>query len=104
MEARFIYITCQDRAEAWKIGRALVQQRLAACANILDHMTAIYWWEGKLVEDQEVVLILKTREEQIPKLTELVNALHSYSVPCVVALPILEGNEAYLDWIHKETT
>ncbi|MEM7372499.1 MAG: divalent-cation tolerance protein CutA [Bacteroidota bacterium] len=104
MEVRFIYITCKDRAEATLLGRQLVEARLAACANILDGMASLYWWEGKVVEDQETVLILKSRAELLDVLTAKVRELHSYDLPCVIALPITEGNQAYLQWIQKETT
>ncbi len=102
-DARFVYITTADRDEAVKIGRALVESRLAACANVTDRVTSIYWWDGAVQEDGEAVLILKSRAGLIDALTEKVKALHTYSCPCVVALPIDAGNAAYLDWIAAET-
>ena len=98
-----LYITAGSRDEAKKIGRALVEDRLAACANVIDGMESVYWWEGKLTEDREAVLIVKTRAELVAQVTARVKALHSYTVPCVVALPILDGNPAYLDWLGAET-
>jgi len=103
MDFRLLYITAGSRDEAKKIGRALVDERLAACANVIDGMESVYWWEGKLTEDKEAVLIVKTRAELVEKLTARVKALHSYTVPCVVALPILDGNPAYLEWLGAET-
>lgn len=103
MDARMLYITASSRDEAKKIGRALVEARLAACANVIDGMESTYWWEGKLAEDREAVLIVKTRADLVAAVTARVKALHSYSVPCVVALPILDGNPDYLDWIAAET-
>jgi periplasmic divalent cation tolerance protein len=103
MDMRLVYMTAASRDEARKIGRALVEGRLAACANVIDGMESIYWWEGKLTEDREAVLIAKTRAERVPALIERVKQLHSYTVPCVVALPILAGNPAYLDWLAAET-
>lgn len=102
--ARFVYITASNRAEAVQIGRTLVEARLAACANVIDSVTSIYWWEGAVQEDTEAVLVLKTQAELVPALTERVKVMHSYSCPCVVALPIEDGNPAYLDWIARETT
>lgn len=102
--ARFVYITAGNRAEAVQIGRTLVEARLAACANVIDPVTSIYWWEGAVQEDTEAVLVLKTQAELVPALTERVKAMHSYSCPCVVALPIEDGNPAYIDWIARETT
>lgn len=98
-----LYITAGSRDEAKRIGRALVEDRLAACANVIDGMESVYWWEGKLTEDKEAVLIVKTRAELVAQVTAKVKALHSYTVPCVVALPILDGNPAYLDWLGAET-
>jgi periplasmic divalent cation tolerance protein len=103
MEFRFVYMTASSRDEARKIGRALVEERLAACANVIDGMESVYWWQGKLTEDREAVLIAKTRADLLPALTERVKALHSYSVPCVVALPVLTGNPDYLGWLGAET-
>lgn len=104
MEARFVYVTCANREEALKVGRTVVEKRLAACANILDNMTSIYWWEGKLTEDSETVLVFKSHAELMDELIATVKAVHGYSVPCVVALPILEGNPDYLTWLEEETS
>lgn len=103
MDFRLVYMTASSRDEARKIGRTLVEERLAACANVIDGMESTYWWQGTLTEDREAVLIAKTRADLIPALTERVKALHSYTVPCVVALPILAGNPAYLEWLRTET-
>jgi periplasmic divalent cation tolerance protein len=104
MSAMFVYVTAPSPEEAARIGRAVVEERLAACANVLDGMHSIYRWRGRLEEAKEVVLILKTRAERLPELTARVKALHSYEVPCVVALPIAGGNAAYLDWISAEAS
>jgi periplasmic divalent cation tolerance protein len=99
----FVYITTSSRTEALSIGRAVVGERLAACANVLDGMTSIYWWEQSLQEDGEASLILKTRGDLIERLTARVRELHSYACPCVVAMPIASGNPGYLDWVFQET-
>lgn len=103
MNGRFVYMTMESADQARRIGRALVEARLAACVNIVDGMTSIYWWQGKIDEGREAVLIAKTRVELVAPLTEKVRAMHSYSVPCVVSLPIDGGNPAFLDWIAAET-
>lgn len=103
MDFRLVYMTASSRDEAKRIGRALVEERLAACANVIDGMESVYWWQGKLTEDREAVLIAKTRADLVPALTERVLALHSYTVPCVVALPLVDGNPAYLAWLGAET-
>jgi periplasmic divalent cation tolerance protein len=97
------YITAGSRDEALKIGCALVEERLAACANLIEGVTSIYRWEGAIQQDAEVALLVKTRMEFVPRLAERVGALHSYDCPCVVALPIEGGNPAFLDWIVAET-
>lgn len=97
-----IYITCGSHDEAIKIARTAVEERLAACANIIGDMRSVYWWQDKIVEDDEIVLILKTTAEKVAALTERVKALHSYDLPCVVEIPLRGGNAAYLDWIAAE--
>jgi periplasmic divalent cation tolerance protein len=103
MSFEFVYITASSPDEARKIGRVLVEERLAACVNIFDRMSSLYWWEGKVDEGNEAVLIAKTREDLVPAITDRVKALHSYSCPCVVALPITQGNQDFLAWIGRET-
>jgi periplasmic divalent cation tolerance protein len=103
MQAMFVYVTASSRQEALSIGRAVVGERLAACANILDGMTSIYWWEQSLRQDGEASLILKTRSDLIERLTARIRQLHSYACPCVVAIPIAGGNPVYLQWILQET-
>jgi periplasmic divalent cation tolerance protein len=103
MSAVLVYITCQDRDEATRIARALVEERLAACANVHGAIDSFYWWEGKVQSGAEVALIAKTRAELTDALTARVKKLHSYSVPCVVALDIEGGNRDFLDWIERET-
>ncbi len=97
-----VYVTAASRAEALQLGRALVDERLAACANVLDGMTAIYHWEGKLQEEDEAVLILKTRADRLADLTARLIELHSYDLPCVVAWTIETGHAPYLDWLRDE--
>ncbi|MFM2377052.1 MAG: hypothetical protein RLZZ165_2149 [Bacteroidota bacterium] len=103
MRAVFIYVTCKDRQEAVALGKAAVGARLAACANVMDGMQSIYWWEGQLETSTEAILIMKTREDLVHPLTEKVKSMHSYTVPCVVALPIVAGNGDYLEWLFQET-
>ena len=104
MTLSLVYITANDEGQAREIGRALVEARLAACANILGGMNSIYWWDGEVEEAAEAILIVKTREALIPALVEKVRSMHSYECPCVVSLPILSGNPGYLNWIQGETT
>ncbi len=103
MTQTLIYITTQTEDEAREIGRKLVETRLAACANVLPGMTSLYWWEGKVEEAAETVLILKTQEKLVNEVVEQVKSLHSYTCPCIISLNITNGNEEFLNWIIKET-
>ena len=97
------YVTVSSMEEAKNISYTLVESKLAACANIVPSITSVYTWQGKICEDQECLLIIKTRKELFPALREKVKSLHSYTVPEIIALPILEGSKSYLDWIREET-
>ncbi len=104
MEIRFVYMTVGDAQEAAAIGRELVESRLAACVNILPSMHAIYRWKGDLEEDSEVVMIVKTTQQRMPALIEKVRSLHSYSCPCIVSLPVVEGHTPFLEWVKSQVT
>jgi periplasmic divalent cation tolerance protein len=101
-DINFVYMTCANKEEARNIGRVLVESRLAACVNILDSMESLYWWDGAVQNDQETVLIAKTRREKVPELKKQVISHHSYECPCIVCLPVDGGHEAYLDWIRSQ--
>jgi len=98
-----VYMTMKNKAQARHIGRTLVKEHLAACVNIIDNMESIYWWNGRMNNDHEVVMAAKTRMELVNALTSRVKKLHTYECPCVVAYQITGGNEQYLRWIKKET-
>jgi periplasmic divalent cation tolerance protein len=102
-EYDIVYVTVENAAEASSIGRAVVGERLAACANILSGVSSIYWWDGGVQEAGEVVMILKTRRERLDSLMARIRELHSYECPCIVAVPIAKGNPAFLEWIGRET-
>ena len=99
-----IYVTAPSKAEAMTIARALVDEKLAACANVLGDATSIYRWQGKVEEAQEIVLIAKTRRDLADKALERVKALHSYDVPCAVVYDMAAGLPDYLTWIDRETS
>jgi periplasmic divalent cation tolerance protein len=101
MKIIFAYITAKNKSEAKKIGKALLQERLAACVNIFDNMSSMYWWEGKIEEASETVLIAKTTKELFPKLSEKVKLIHSYSVPCILQIPVTDGNSEYINWLKE---
>ena len=101
-EACFVYMTAGSKEEANAIGRCLVEEKLAACVNIIDGMTSIYRWEGKLESASETVVIAKTMSETVEALTERVKALHSYDCPCIVKLALQGGNHDFLSWIEEQ--
>ena len=99
----FVYVTTKHKEEALAIGRTLVEERLAAGVNILDSLHSLYWWKGAVREAPEAAFIAKTRSELVPRVISRVKELHSYEVPCVVALPVADGNPDFLDWVSAET-
>jgi periplasmic divalent cation tolerance protein len=103
MAVMFVYVTASGAEEAERIGRAVVADRLAACANVLAPVRSIYWWRGALEDANEAVLILKTTRERMPELLARVKALHSYECPCIEALEVTDGNPDFLAWVERET-
>ncbi len=102
MKVNLIYITTGNKEEAKTIGKELITSRLAACVNIVDNMNSLYMWEGELQDDNETILIVKTEETHVPALIEKVKSIHSYDCPCVLSLPVSDGNKAFLNWIASE--
>ncbi len=103
MAHNLIYMTTETEADAERIGRALVGERLAACINIIVGMRSMYWWDGAVQQSSETILIAKTRTSLVDRLTERVRELHAYDCPCIVSLAIDGGNPAFLDWIDEAT-
>uniref|UniRef100_A0A182NAD3 Uncharacterized protein n=1 Tax=Anopheles dirus TaxID=7168 RepID=A0A182NAD3_9DIPT len=95
------FVTTPDSQVATNLARRLVEAKLVACVNIIPGLTSIYAWEGKVNEDPEVLMMLKTRTERIAEVTRFVRENHPYSVAEVIALPIADGNASYLEWIGK---
>ena len=99
-----VLVTAPDQSTAEKIANALVERNLAACVNILPGMRSIYRWEGKIHDEGEVLMLIKTRREIFdPALISYIQELHPYQTPEIIALPILMGEPTYLDWILAET-
>ena len=96
-----VYVVCKDKEEAKKIGKKLVDERLVACANFFP-LNSIYWWKDKIVEDEEVALLLKSKKENFEKIKEEVINLHSYEVPCIIQLNVAKADEEYLKWLKEE--
>ncbi|MFQ5729993.1 MAG: divalent-cation tolerance protein CutA [Waddliaceae bacterium] len=103
MDKVVVLITSPSKGEAEKIGRTLVEAQLAACANILPSVTSIFSWEGKVCQEEEVLIVVKSRKTVLERLIEVVKKHHSYSLPEIIALPIIGGSEDYLNWILENT-
>jgi len=89
--------------QAERIAESLLEAKLAACVNLTGKIKSKYWWEGKIQTDEEVLLIIKTRQELVEKLTAKIKEVHPYQVPEIISLEIKEGNSDYLDWILAST-
>jgi len=98
-----VLITTSDEVEAGRIARALVEARLSGCVNIIKDIRSIYSWQGKIEDENEVLMVVKTRESLFDSLMEKVKELHSYTVPEIIALPIIRGSEDYLKWLKEVT-
>jgi periplasmic divalent cation tolerance protein len=100
-ERYVVLITASNAEEAAKIAFALVDEKLAKCVNIIKDIRSIYFWQGKVEDGPECLMIAKTQKSKFPALTKRVKELHSYSVPEIIALPIVEGSEDYLKWLDS---
>jgi periplasmic divalent cation tolerance protein len=98
-----VVVTAGDAETLVKLTRTLVEERLAACGQNIASIRSIYRWDGAVQDDSEARVALHTRASLVPELTERVKALHSYDVPCVIALPVVGGNPAYIEWVLAET-
>ena len=98
-----VYITAPQGVKAKQLVESILKYRLAACINLIPHVQSRYWWEGKLDSAKEALLIIKTRRSHVKKLMHFVMRIHPYTVPEIIALPIIDGHKPYLQWLHKET-
>ena len=99
MGTQLIYITVGNTDEALKIASVLVKERLAACANIIENVRSVYVWNDEFHDEKEALLLAKTVENRVPELIRRVREIHSYECPCIVSLPITQGNTPFLDWV-----
>lgn len=102
-EYAVVFITASSLEEAQKISRTLVEERLFACANIISPIQSIFHWQGKLCDEKEVLIIAKTKTGLFKEVVKRVKNLHSYQVPEVLFLPVLQGSQDYLQWVDQET-
>jgi periplasmic divalent cation tolerance protein len=98
-----VMITADSAEQADSISRQLIELRLAACVSTLGSVNSVFWWQGKTNSEREFLLLAKTRASFLPRLVATVKKIHTYSVPEIIALPIVGGNADYLDWLSNET-
>lgn len=98
-----VFVTTQSRREALRIAKAAVRKKLAACGNVVPSVSSIFRWKGRVQSSREGLLIMKTSARRYPALAKLVQSMHSYEVPEIIALSIDKGLDPYLEWVHKET-
>jgi periplasmic divalent cation tolerance protein len=103
VQAVVVLVTCGSEEEAVKIAHSLVEERLAACVNFISPVRSIYRWEGKIWDEKEWILIIKTQKKRFEELEKKVKSLHSYSVPEIISLPVVEGASSYLKWLEEMT-
>jgi len=96
-----VFVTCEHREQAERIARSVVEDKLAACVNLLPGVRSCYVWERKLTWSEELLLIIKTTRGRFAQLEDRIRALHSYEVPEIIGVPIEDGSEKYLDWIDR---
>lgn len=94
--------TCASAAEAERIARGLVEKKLAACVNVLPAVRSLYRWKGVVEDQQESMMVIKSSRELLDPLRAEIEKLHSYEVPEVIAVPIVDGSEGYLEWLDRE--
>ena len=98
-----IFCTVSPKEEAKNIAKAIIEKKLAACANIIEGITSIYEWEGEICTEEECLMIIKTKKKIFSRIKEEIVSLHPYEVPEIISLPITEGLESYLSWVDKNT-
>ena len=102
MSYLLVLSTASSEKEARKLAQILLDRRLAACVNILPRIESHYWWRGRKEKAREALLLIKTQSSAFKKLEKIIRKHHSYSVPEIIALPILKGSRPYLDWLSRE--
>ena len=94
-----VITTTSNKKEAVKIVRSLLKERLIACANIVGPVSSLFWWQGKIHEENEFMVFMKSQKSLFKRLSERVTIIHSYDVPEIITLPIIEGSPPYLEWL-----
>jgi periplasmic divalent cation tolerance protein len=103
VDAIVVLVTFGSEEEALKIANTLVEEHLAACVNLVSPIRSIYRWEGKIWDEKEWLLIIKTQKQRFEELEKKVKSLHSYAIPEIISFPITEASSTYLNWIKENT-
>lgn len=103
MEAIVVFITAPNEDEAARISKTIVEERLAGCVNIVRGIRSIYTWQGKIEDESEALMIVKTQKGLFESLSKRIKEVHSYTVPEIIAIPIINGSEDYLKWLKEVT-
>src|SRR5271156_3803875 len=101
-DVTMIYSTFPTQEAALSVARALLEQKLIACANVYDNVTSLYRWEGKIQQEPEAVLIAKTRKDRVAEVIKAIKNVHSYEVPCIIAYPVEQGFPPFIQWVKGE--
>ena len=96
-----VLITAANKGQARTIAAALVQHKFVACVNVIDRVSSLFWWKGTVDKAVEVLLVAKSTRAKLSRIIALVTSMHSYTVPEIIALPVVGGNQDYLDWIDE---
>jgi len=101
MKLIIVLMTASSKKEAEDITHKLLEERLIACANIVDNVSSLFWWKQKIEQENETLVVMKSSEKMFKQLTQRIQQLHSYQVPEILALPIVAGSQPYLDWMKS---
>ncbi len=104
IQVLIVMVTTATQDEAGKIADHVVRSRLAACASTIPTVRSTYWWEGKMMNDEESLLLIKTTSDKFHSLEETIQKIHSYKVPEIIAIPVSKGFPPYLEWVIRETS
>lgn len=103
MKISLVYVTAKNKSEAKKIGKSLLEVHLVACVNIIEKVESLFWWDGKIQNEKECILLMKTKKTLVPKVIDKVKVIHSYEFPCITSVSISQGNPDFLNWIGDTT-
>ena len=96
-----VFMTASSKGEAKKIVRSLLEEKLIACANMIDSVSSVFWWQENIKEEKEVLVIMKSHQELFNKVSTRIREVHSYNTPEILALSIVDGSSQYLEWMNK---